>query len=232
MKQEGKKSSGWKTALWIILPLAAALFAIWLINRPKRKGAVQATDSKKGSDNSKPIQADPSAFPLKQGSRNALVKQLQNALIATYGSSVLPKYGADGDWGTETNTAVKGKLGITSIGSQDDFNKVITQLQTMTKQANNSSRADQLLSQWQANTNLQLTGGPKGALIYQYLEDAFGALNLTGQQLFIGRNERKSRDKFAITSVSDNGYLLIDKLTADGGPIGSYKVDPSDVTVS
>lgn len=50
-------------------------------------------------------------FPLKKGSRNTQVKSLQQALIAKYGAGILPKYGADGDFGTETATALK-KAGL------------------------------------------------------------------------------------------------------------------------
>src|SRR5687768_10633263 len=38
-------------------------------------------------------------FPLKKGSKSARVKQLQEALIAKYGKAILPKYGADSDFG-------------------------------------------------------------------------------------------------------------------------------------
>lgn len=43
-----------------------------------------------------------SSFPLKKGSRGELVKNLQNAIIQKYGATALPRYGADGDWGNET----------------------------------------------------------------------------------------------------------------------------------
>lgn len=47
-----------------------------------------------------------SSFPLKKGSRGEKVRQLQNALISRYGASVLPKYGADGDFGSEMQAAL------------------------------------------------------------------------------------------------------------------------------
>ncbi|MCS3797161.1 peptidoglycan-binding protein [Niastella sp. OAS944] len=47
-----------------------------------------------------------SSFPLKKGSKNELVKSLQLALIAKYGAGVLPRYGADGDFGSETVAAL------------------------------------------------------------------------------------------------------------------------------
>jgi hypothetical protein len=47
-----------------------------------------------------------SNFPIKKGSRGEFVKNLQNALIQKYGASVLPKYGADGVWGSELTKAL------------------------------------------------------------------------------------------------------------------------------
>lgn len=45
-------------------------------------------------------------FPLKKGSRGPNVRALQQALIAKYGAKILPVYGADGDFGTETQNAL------------------------------------------------------------------------------------------------------------------------------
>lgn len=45
-------------------------------------------------------------FPLKKGSKGARVKQLQQALIDKHGRQVLPKYGADGDFGNEMVAAL------------------------------------------------------------------------------------------------------------------------------
>ena len=64
-------------------------------------------------------------FPLKKGSKGDNVRQLQQALISKYGSSILPKYGADGDFGSETQNALK-KKGLPTVVSESTFN-VITQ---------------------------------------------------------------------------------------------------------
>lgn len=50
-----------------------------------------------------------SSFPLKKGSKGDLVKALQNALISKYGKAIMPKYGADGYFGSELATALKNK---------------------------------------------------------------------------------------------------------------------------
>jgi peptidoglycan hydrolase-like protein with peptidoglycan-binding domain len=65
-------------------------------------------------------------FPLKKGSMGSKVKELQEALIAKYGKSILPKYGADGDFGSETVNALK-KLNYPATIDQSTFN-VITQV--------------------------------------------------------------------------------------------------------
>lgn len=50
-------------------------------------------------------------FPLSKGSKGDNVRRLQEALIAKYGKQVLPKYGADADFGSEVEAALK-KLGL------------------------------------------------------------------------------------------------------------------------
>jgi hypothetical protein len=68
---------------------------------------------------------DKSDFPLKKGSRGNNVRLLQEALITKYGKSILPKYGADGDFGTETANALK-KAGLPATINESTF-KVLTQ---------------------------------------------------------------------------------------------------------
>lgn len=68
---------------------------------------------------------DKSSFPLKKGSKGDNVRLLQEALIAKYGKSILPKYGADGDFGTETANALK-KTGLPATINESTFN-VLTQ---------------------------------------------------------------------------------------------------------
>ncbi|HKC35294.1 MAG TPA: hypothetical protein VKB95_04500 [Chitinophagaceae bacterium] len=64
-------------------------------------------------------------FPLKKGSKGNNVKLLQEALIAKYGKTILPKYGADGDFGSETVNALK-KAALPSSINESTFN-VLTQ---------------------------------------------------------------------------------------------------------
>lgn len=63
----------------------------------------------------------PSTFPLRFGSKGAKVQALQNYLLANGGS--LPIYGADGDWGSETQAAVLSVLGVNEV-SQSLYNSL------------------------------------------------------------------------------------------------------------
>ena len=62
-------------------------------------------------------------FPLKKGGKGEQVRQMQQALIDKYGKSILPKYGADGDFGTETLTALQSK-GFPSVIDESAFNVI------------------------------------------------------------------------------------------------------------
>lgn len=50
-----------------------------------------------------------SGFPIKRGSRGEFVKNLQNALMQKFGAAALPKWGADGIWGSELETALSSR---------------------------------------------------------------------------------------------------------------------------
>ena len=60
-------------------------------------------------------------FPLKKGSKGEKVKALQQALIAKFGASIMPRYGADGDFGNETAAAIK-TAGLPSTIDLSTFN--------------------------------------------------------------------------------------------------------------
>lgn len=63
-------------------------------------------------------------FPLKQGSKGARVKAYQQALINRYGKAILPKYGADGDFGKEMQTALK-KLNLPAEINESAYNLMV-----------------------------------------------------------------------------------------------------------
>lgn len=62
-------------------------------------------------------------FPIKQGQRGANVKKLQQ-LILSINKNALPKFGADGQFGTETANALKSLIGKSSVDSQADIDAI------------------------------------------------------------------------------------------------------------
>ena len=79
--------------------------------KPKTKPSTASSDQAGGADD----------FPLKKGSRGANVRRLQEALIAKYGKSILPKYGADGDFGSELVAALK-RVGLPITVTESTLN--------------------------------------------------------------------------------------------------------------
>ncbi|MCC7301129.1 MAG: hypothetical protein IT233_00660 [Bacteroidia bacterium] len=60
-------------------------------------------------------------FPLKKGSKGERVKAMQQQLIAKYGKTILPRYGADGDFGSEMVAALE-KKGLPAEVTESAYN--------------------------------------------------------------------------------------------------------------
>jgi hypothetical protein len=110
-----------------VLLLAGGYFIYKYFSKPKISKAEPASDpilnTSTSNTTSKPKPVS-SGFPLKKGSRGAKVKELQQAILK-YDPKALPKYGADSDFGSETQFAVSKILGKTSVDSQADIDKII-----------------------------------------------------------------------------------------------------------
>jgi len=64
-------------------------------------------------------------FPIQKGSRGEYVRNLQNALLNKFGASVLPKWGADGIWGSELTKALTDK-GLNTVIDNATYQNYIT----------------------------------------------------------------------------------------------------------
>ena len=62
-------------------------------------------------------------FPLKKGSKGARVGQVQSLLLKI-DKKLLPKFGADGDFGSETEGAILKVLGKKTVDSQADIDRL------------------------------------------------------------------------------------------------------------
>lgn len=65
-----------------------------------------------------------SGFPLKRGSKGEKVRALQQSLIDKYGKKIMPRYGADGDFGSETINALK-KLNLPTVIDESTYNVLV-----------------------------------------------------------------------------------------------------------
>jgi hypothetical protein len=92
---------------------------------PSPTATLKPRPPKKSPRNTSATPSSDPGFPLKKGSKGEHVRLLQEALIEKYGKSILPKYGADGDFGSETINALK-KIGLPAVINQSTFN-VLTQ---------------------------------------------------------------------------------------------------------
>jgi peptidoglycan hydrolase-like protein with peptidoglycan-binding domain len=64
------------------------------------------------------------SYPLKKGSKGEMVRALQRALMDKYGAGILPRYGADGDFGSETVNALK-KVGLPTSIDESTYNVLV-----------------------------------------------------------------------------------------------------------
>ena len=98
---------------------------VWTAPKPIKQKHVKVQE---------PIYTEPKQtadFPIRRGSKGDKVRTLQEALMAKYGKSILPKFGADGFFGTELVLALK-KLKLPVSIDQTTFN-VLTQGHVATK---------------------------------------------------------------------------------------------------
>jgi len=130
--EQQKKSNKGKYILIGLGVVAVAGTAIYFATRKKSTSDIvsdEINDSFDVTTPSKPTSSGSgnrnSGFPLKKGSRGDLVQNVQEALIKKYGASILPKWGADGIWGSEMQTALIAK-GLPTTIDADSFTKIVT----------------------------------------------------------------------------------------------------------
>lgn len=110
----------------IIAGVIAIVGVYYIVRYYKGKKAMQPQEgASEEPSKSTPAPAPISSgvFPLRKGSKGAKVKELQ-ALLLKIDKSLLPKFGADGDFGSETEGAVVKVLGKKSVDSQADIDRL------------------------------------------------------------------------------------------------------------
>lgn len=138
-----KKGSSISVGLILLIILTLGIAALFIF-RKKKPPVVEAapvtvnvnTSTATSTPAKKVVRND--NFPLQKGSLGTRVKQLQQALITKYGASILPKFGADGDFGSETESALSSK-GIKTVLNETDYNGLLKSLTTTTQTVTTSA---------------------------------------------------------------------------------------------
>jgi peptidoglycan hydrolase-like protein with peptidoglycan-binding domain len=133
-----QKSKTKKVVLYGLGTLALgtlAFFGIKHFIKPKNNETTDQTDNETDTEKTvqtpaynKPRTSLPTAnvsdaFPLRLGSKGDKVRSLQQALIRAYGAGILAKFGADGQFGKELQSALRSK-GYGVPLSESDYNKI------------------------------------------------------------------------------------------------------------
>lgn len=108
------------------LPLAiGAYFVIKSMRERKKEQEPQTPSPTPSARPVTPITTAPTsgAFPLRKGSKGSKVSELQQAIIAR-DKTLLPRFGVDGDFGSETEAAVLKLLGKKSVDSQAEIDSI------------------------------------------------------------------------------------------------------------
>lgn len=106
-----------------IIALAIGLTGVYFIIRyfsKKPEIVAPQIPNQKGGTTAAPAARPVSALPLKKGSKGQAVEAMQR-LMLSIDSTLLPKFGADGDFGSETEAALKKLIGKGSIDSKADI---------------------------------------------------------------------------------------------------------------
>jgi len=122
-----------KALKWTLIALPIVVGGI-IVYRKLRKDEVTPIDS--GTPETKPTDTTPKekpketttttssvGFPIKKGSKGAKVKELQN-LILRKDPKALPRFGVDGDFGSETEGALKRLFSKTSVENQAELDAI------------------------------------------------------------------------------------------------------------
>ncbi len=101
------------------------------------------------------------SFPLRKGSSGSLVRNLQEALIKKYGAPILPKYGADGSFGSETQNALLSKGLPISIDS-DTYTSLLLSSGSSTSSSSSTSASSIATTIYNAILKRSLSSAIKG----------------------------------------------------------------------
>lgn len=194
------------------IALAAGIVAYVSIRNRKKNTIIPTPDTAGDAVKAAVIPAS-SSFPLKKGSKNSKVAELQKLIGVA----------ADGVFGSQTEAALVAKAGITSVSNQAELDK----LKKTATNAINSSRGSELLTQFLTGKYSIMALVP--SVYIQVVEDYAGALNPTGKGISFKAGKYVSKDDYKLVKVTKSGNVLMQ--VTKGDLQGLYSVDPSTISL-
>ena len=194
--------------------------------------AIQTQLNQAKSTSTQPKTATQTGFPLQLGSKGDLVKALQNVLLDIY-VNPLPKYGADGDFGQETLSALQFATGKTSIADQTDYDNTVASMYANANSAavvnpTGLSAAQTICTQYNYDSVGQYKSiqANDNVTFYGYTTDNGGLL--TGNNFNLSSGQKISLNDYVPDYTDTDGWLVILK-TSDSS---LYKVDATAISLS
>lgn len=102
------------------LAVVGAYFLIKYFKKPK----VKVPEPEKGKPDVTPTPTPSKGYPIKKGSSGRLVSSVQQWILKI-DPTLLPKFGADGKFGSETEAALEKLIGKKTVDSNEDIDKLI-----------------------------------------------------------------------------------------------------------
>jgi len=161
----------------------------------------------------------PSNFPLKKGSRNAKVGDLQRILGVE----------ADQIFGSQTESALKTFAGVTVINSQKELDNLAAKKANAQKQTESVSRAQMLASQFTATPAAYSIYIVDTARWYGYDQDKYGAILYNGKDITQPKGLTLSNADYKIIGHTKAGNVQVQ--VTRGTLAGTYVVNPSTITL-
>lgn len=212
------------------VPAIIGLYFVYkAISKPKGQDAPPNYDpNNNGNVDPKPNGgATPSVtklFPLRKGSKGGKVIELQKAIL-TYDSTLLGKFGADGDFGTITENALKTILGKTSADSQDDIDAIVkkanekkqneaTKVQVDNTNNNRLNLANKLIAEYRKDPSSKDFSAIVDTEIYTAKKTSDGRLK-DGKSVKYRKNQKVPLSRQAIVSTGTTTGGLVGFIVAN-----------------
>lgn len=210
-----------KKVLLYIVPPVAIIGIIYIINRQSIKKKIsEGVKNSPLPETNTAATSQPSTtnmFPLKKGSKNNKVAELQRILGIT----------DDGIFGSQTESTLKSFSGKMTVDSQSELNALSEKKSTQQNASLSISRAQDLLNQFQSGTfNIFIQ---TDAIAYGYVSDYAGAINYNNKNLNLKKGGTLGNADYKLIGYTKGGNLQMQ--VTRGELAGTYVVNPNSITL-